>query len=143
MKGRCSFAPIALILGFALSGCGGTQSQPDPSAGAQGRQSSVRPSGRVASNAYDVYSDTFTFSPNEKKRIVLNCPKNPTAPVVSGGYNMTPDIGPDLTLTASYPGKSTGMVKWYFRVTNTSKDKSEQATFFVVCDVSARGILGS
>jgi|HubBroStandDraft_4_1064222.scaffolds.fasta_scaffold00006_115 hypothetical protein len=138
MQGRCPFAPIALILGFATAGCGTAQSQPEAlSAGGQGHQSAaLRPWGRVASNAYDVYSNTFMFSPNEKKRIVLDCPKNPTAPVVSGGYNMTPDLSPDLVLTASYPGKSTGMVKWYFRVTNDSKDKSEQATLFVVCDVS-------
>lgn len=138
MKGRRPFASIALVLGFAISSCGTGQPQPeDLSAGAQGHQSAaLKPGGRVASDRYDVYSNTFMFSPNEKKRIVLDCPKNPMAPVVSGGYNMTPDISPDLILTASYPGKSTGMVKWYFRVTNASKDKSEQATLFVVCDVS-------
>ncbi|HVN68654.1 MAG TPA: hypothetical protein VMU38_03245 [Candidatus Binatia bacterium] len=135
MKGRRTFASIVLILGFAISGCGAAQSQPDVSAGNQSNQSAAPRPGDAPSKTYDVYSNTFTFGPNEKTRVVLDCPKSPTAPVVSGGYNMTPELSPDLILTASYPGKSTGMVKWYFRITNTSKDKSEKATLFVVCDV--------
>ncbi|HEX3457620.1 MAG TPA: hypothetical protein VHR97_06645 [Candidatus Baltobacteraceae bacterium] len=135
MNGRYIFA--ALMLGFAVSGCSdGSQSQQmGVSAGGQGLQSAAQRSlGRDSAGGYRVDSQTISFDPQESKRVVLNCPKFPSAPAISGGYYIVPDRSPDLVVSGSYPGEASGVVKWYVRVENKSKDKAESAAFYVVCD---------
>jgi hypothetical protein len=135
MNGRYIFA--ALMLGFAVSACSdGPQSQQmGVSAGGQGLQSSAQRSlGRDSASGYRVDESAVSFDPQESKRVVLNCPKFPSAPAVSGGYYIVPERSPDLVVSGSYPGEASGVAKWYVRVENKSKDKTESASFYVECD---------
>jgi hypothetical protein len=129
-------AAAALILAAAISGCNdGSQSQQTGlSAGGQGLQAAAHNAfGRDSAGGYRVDSLTISFNPDESKRVALNCSKFPSAPAISGGYLISPERNPDLVITGSYPGESSGVVKWYFRVQNKSKTKSEEGAFYVVC----------